>query len=93
MQALVQAGILGTVLFLGAVGFAWLKLIRLLRNLSSLPNNHKYLVIQCGGVLAFLSVRSFPESTGAFFGIDWLILALVLSYLQVVKYDKQSINE
>jgi len=77
----------------GAVGLAWLNLIRLLRNLSSLPNNHKYLVIQCGGVLAFLSIRSFPESTGAFFGIDWLILALVLFYLQVVKYGEQSINE
>jgi hypothetical protein len=93
MQTLVQAGILGTIPFVGAVVLAWFFFFRLLRNASSLPNGHKHLVIQCGGVLAFLTLRSFPESTGAFFGIDWLILALVLFYLQVVNYGKRSISE
>ena len=37
-------------------------------------------------------MRSFPESTGAFFGIDWLVLALVMLYLQVVNYGNQPIE-
>ena len=52
--------------------------------LNLLSGADKRLAIQCGGVLAFLTVRSFPESTGAFFSVDWLILAPVLFYLQLV---------
>ena len=37
-------------------------------------------------LLAFLSVRSIPESSGAFFGVDWLLLALVFIYLQVASH-------
>ena len=33
------------------------------------------------GVLAFFSVRSLFESSGAFFGVDWLLLAPLFVYL------------
>jgi hypothetical protein len=69
--------------------FGWALFFRIVLKLTLLPPRHKHMVIQCGGVLAFLTVRSFPESTGAFFGIDWLILAIVLFYLQVVNSGRQ----
>lgn len=84
MHALVQTGLLGTIPFVGAILFAWLLLVRAIRKLSQLPVAHKQMVIQTAGVLAFLSIRSIPESTGAFFGVDWLILAPLLLYLQLV---------
>jgi len=86
MHALVQTGLIGTIPFVGAFLWVWILLFKALRNLARLPAIHKQLVIQAGGVLAFLSLRAIPESTGAFFGADWLLLAPLLLYLQVVNY-------
>ena len=84
IHALVQTGILGTIAYLGAAFYGWLLLFRVTRNLAGLSSTHKHLVIQSGAVLAFLTMRAFPESTAAFFGVDWLLLAPVLIYLYLV---------
>jgi len=92
LHSLLQAGIIGAIPFVAAVIFAWVLFFRIVRKPSQLSGDHKHLVIQCGGVLAFLTMRSLPESTGAFFGVDWLILALILFYLQVVNYRRQPLE-
>ncbi len=84
MQALIQTGIVGTAAFVAAMLYGWVLVFRLLRNMERLPYPHKHVFIQTAAVLAFLSMRSFPESTGAFFGVDWLILAPILFYLHVI---------
>jgi O-antigen ligase len=89
LQALLQAGLIGAIPFVAAVIFGWVSFFRIVLKLAQIPVAHKHLVIQCGGVLAFLTMRSLPESTGAFFGVDWLILAPVLFYLQVVNNKQQ----
>ena len=86
LHALVQTGLIGTIPFVGAYLWGWVLLFKALRNPARLPAVHKQLVIQAGGVLAFLSLRAIPESTGAFFGVDWLLLGPLLLYLQVVNY-------
>jgi O-antigen ligase len=90
LHALLQAGLIGAMPFVAAVIFAWALFIRIVRKLDLMAGAHKHLVIQCGGVLAFLTMRSFPESSGAFFGVDWLILAPVMFYLQVVNNERQA---
>jgi len=45
---------------------------------------HKHLVIQTAGILTFLTFRTIWESSGAFFGIDWFILAGVYLYIQLI---------
>ena len=84
MHAILQAGLLGAIPFVFAIVFAWILLLRLVVKLPALASSDKQLVIQCAGVLAFFTLRSFPESTGAFFGVDWLIIAVMLFYLQLV---------
>jgi len=84
VHSMVQTGILGTLAYLGAALFGWLLFFKTIKNLNSLPLYHKHLVIQSGAVLAFMTFRAFPESTGAFFGVDWLILAPLLIYLYLV---------
>jgi O-antigen ligase len=86
LQSLVQTGLLGTIPFLAALIFGWGLLIKALRNLNRFSVEHKHLVIQTAGILVFFSIRSFPESTGAFFGIDWLLLAPLLLYLTLVDH-------
>ena len=84
LHALLQAGFLGVLPFLAALLLAWFLLLKAIRNLSALPGIHKHLVIQSAGVLVFFSMRTIPESTMAFFGIDYLLLAPFLLYLQFI---------
>jgi O-antigen ligase len=84
IHALVQTGLAGTIPFLAAFVFGWILLIRILRNFSSIPTEHRLLSVQAGGMLTFFTIRSIAESSGAFFGVDWLILSLVLLYFQMV---------
>ncbi len=84
MQSLIQTGVLGAIPFMAAVLLGWFLLVKLGFNLSRFPTLHRHLIIQCAALLGFFTIRGFPESTGAFFGIDWLVLAPLLMYLQVV---------
>jgi hypothetical protein len=84
MHALVQTGLTGTILLVTAILLGGMALLKALRNLAHLPASDKHLVILTSGILAFLAVRSITESTGAFFGVDWLLLAPLLLYLQVL---------
>jgi len=84
MHALIQTGILGVIPFVAALLLAWVLLAKAVRNLKLLPTVHKHLAIQAAGMLAFFSVRAITESTGAFFGVDWLLLAPLLFYLHLL---------
>ena len=92
LHALFQTGIVGTIPFMGALIFGWLLLFKAARKLAQFPLTHKHLIIQSGGILAFLTMRAVPESTGAFFGIDWLILAPLLLYLHLVNSSLRSMG-
>ena len=84
LHAMIQTGLLGTIPLVGAILWAWYLLIATLRRLDRLGPMQKTTVIQAAGMLIFLSLRSLSESTGAFFGIDWLLLGPLLLYLQLV---------
>ena len=84
LHALFQTGILGVIFFVAAVVSAWVMAVTILLRLSRLPAVHKYLVIQAVGVLAFFTLRGVNESSGAFFGVDWLLLAPLLLFLQLM---------
>ena len=92
VHALVQTGLFGTLPFIAAILLGWLLLARSLLRLDRLPAVHKHLVIQTAGLMAFLTIRSIPESTGAFFGVDWLLLAPLLLYLQLVNAQESGEN-
>ena len=86
IHALIQSGAIGTLLFTGALLYGCVLLYKALRSRGSLPTVHRHLLIQVAGVFTFLLIRSFPESTGAFFGVDWFILAPILLYLWVINH-------
>ena len=84
VHSLLQTGVVGTIPFAAGMFLAWALLIRGGINLSRFSQDHRPLFIQVAGMLAFLSIRSITESTGAFFGVDWLLLGPILLYLQVL---------
>jgi len=83
VQSLLQTGVIGTIPFITGLMLAWVLLIKISLNLYRFPHNNKPTIIQVAGLLAYLSVRSITESTGAFFSIDWLLLGPILLHLQV----------
>jgi hypothetical protein len=83
LHALYQTGFIGIIPFMVALIFTWILLLKSVINLRTLPTRHKHLVIQSAGIIVFFSARTISESTVAFFGIDWLILAPIMMYLQI----------
>ena len=90
LHALIQTGFIGLIPFLAALIFGWVLLIKIVRNLDRFAGIHKTLAIQAVALFIFFSLRGLTESTGAFFGIDWLLLSPLLLYLRVVNSATES---
>ena len=80
LEALVQAGALGAVLWLGALLLAWFLVFRLYQRRA--PTDSLVLPPDVPGILAFLTVGSFAESNFAYFSAAWLFGAPLLAYVQ-----------
>lgn len=83
MHALIQTGFVGATILMSALLWVWFLALKSTRKLVTMNSTQRTLVIQTIGVLVFLSVRSILESTGAFFGIDWILLAPLILYIQI----------
>ncbi len=83
VHALVTGGTLGFIPFVMVWVWSWIRFLKLQRIQAVLPRADARALGEVGGVLTFLTLRSFPESTGAFFGVDLFIFVPVLVYLQV----------
>jgi hypothetical protein len=78
---------------MAGVTLGFVLMLRAIRNIGRLPAETKHTVILTAGLLVFLGIRSITESTGAFFGIDWLILAPILLYAEVVSRSITSMDQ
>lgn len=85
-HALIQAGILGTIAFVSAFVLAWFLLVKLYTSplARQLPD-------EIPAILAFFTVMSVTEST-AFYGANWLLVAPVLAYIQVLAWQQGIIH-
>jgi len=86
LEALVQAGGLGGVLWLGALLLTWVLVLRLYRRRA--PAYPLALPLDVPGILAFLTVGSFAESNFAYFSAAWLIGAPLLAYVQCLAMQR-----
>jgi hypothetical protein len=87
MQALLSAGLIGLVVYTASWVVAWIMFVRCLKHRESLPPLHRILLIQCGAILTFFTVRSIPETTTASFSVDLLVMVPVMMYLEIL--DRQ----
>ena len=79
LHSMVQTGLVGTIPFVTALILGWIALIKVFIVRHTLPLVHRHLVVQACALLMFLSLRTIPESTGAFFGVDLLLLIIKVS--------------
>ena len=85
MHALVQTGLLGTLAFTMAMILAVVLMARLY--IASQVRRSTVFRDEVPGLLAFFIVLSITEST-AFFSASWLLLAPVLTYIQVLAWQQ-----
>lgn len=85
LHSLVQSGVLGAALFLGALAGVWWIIARhhLFGRTFTAPDEDNVRLTECIAILGFLTARSFFESTAAFYGVDLLLLIPVMAYLQI----------
>jgi O-antigen ligase len=85
LHSLIQSGVLGALLFTGAVIGVWVIVAkhRIVQRTALVVGRANFLLTESLAVLGFLTARSFFESTAAFYGVDLLLFVPVMAYLQV----------
>lgn len=85
LHSLIQSGVLGALLFAATMVGLWWILVknRVLQRLAFLEGEPNFLMTESVAVLGFMTVRSFFESTAAFYGVDLLLLMPCLAFIQV----------
>jgi O-antigen ligase len=85
LHSLIQSGVLGALLFTGAVVGVWVIVAkhRIVQRTALVVGRANFLLTESLAVLGFLTARSFFESTAAFYGVDLLLFVPVMAYLQV----------
>lgn len=85
LHSLIQSGVLGALLFAAAMFGLWWVLVknRILQRLSSIEGEPNFLMTESVAIVGFMTVRSFFESTAAFYGVDLLLLLPAMAYIQI----------
>jgi len=85
LHVAIQSGLLGLLFFTGAIIGIWKLILRnkFFKGKIDLEGVNKFLVADSIAIIAFLTVRSFFESTAAFYGVDQLLLVTHIGYLQL----------
>lgn len=93
LHALFQAGLVGGLCFLAAWVWAWTLALRLgaLRRFGQAPAGRRDVLVEATAVLAFLTLRSVPESTGAFYGVDLLILVPIFGLFTSLERERSEL--
>lgn len=89
LQALIQSGIVGTLFFAGAIILIWATVFRYYssRRVRHIEGRDKSLIIESIALLGFFTLRSFFESTAAFYGIDLLVLLPHICYIKLLSKE------
>lgn len=83
LHALIHSGIFGTVLFVAAFVSLWGAMLKsgVFARARLIKGSDKPLLIESVLIFGFMSARSFFESTGAFYGVDLLLLVPSMAYI------------
>lgn len=94
VQSLMHAGIGGAILFVAAWVWAWKGLARagLRDRFRALSLARRTTLMEASMILAFLTIRSLVESSGAFFGIDLLLLLPVLAVIRAASAAPRTVS-
>lgn len=84
LQALLNAGILGSIPYVASWIAGWSLFFRLQKRRRLLRSEDRTALLEAGTVMMFFTVRSVPETTTASFAVDLLVMVAVFVYLEAL---------
>ena len=84
IQAFMNAGILGGIPYILSWITAWLLFLKLFSVNKFLAKIDRHILLECGALMMFFTVRSIPETTTASFSIDSMVMVPVFLYMIVL---------
>lgn len=83
LQAAIQEGLIGAALFLAAIAGLWIMMLKknVFKVARVLRGKRQILFIESVLIVAFLTSRTFFESTAAFYGVDLLLLIPAMAFI------------
>lgn len=90
LYTLLTAGFLGTAAFAGGLALTCFQFFRVLRKKigDAVLRIH---LIQCAGILAFFTMRSIPEVSGAMFSVDLMVMLPAMTFISLM--ERQAYSE
>ncbi len=84
LQAMLNGGAIGAIPYFCSWIAGWLLFLKLQKRSAFLAPEDRRLVLECGTVMMFFSVRAIPETTTASFSVDLLVMAAVFVYMETL---------
>jgi O-antigen ligase len=84
LQAFMDGGLVGGIPYCLSWIFGWFLFVKLLKQRDKLVPIDRVIVLECGTVMMFFTVRSIPETTTAGFAVDLLVMVAVYVYLEAL---------
>jgi O-antigen ligase len=81
LYALLCGGSIGGAGFIAGLAIAWVMLLRALRRRDLLKPVERLTLIQTAGMLAFFTMRSYPENSAALYSVDLLVLLPAIVFI------------
>jgi O-antigen ligase len=81
LYALLCGGFIGGLSYLAGLLLAWVMLIRVIRNRGKLKPVEQITLLQAAGILAFFTLRSYPENAAALYSVDLLLLLPAIVFI------------
>lgn len=85
LYALMTSGYIGATFFVIGLLQAWLLFLKIWRKGIDRLCGQRTMLVQVGGILAFFTVRSIPEVSGALYGVDTMLMIPALAYLTTLQ--------
>ena len=91
LHALIQSGILGTIFFIIAIYGIWGIILRknLIKRAADVSNPDNIILSEALAIVLFFTLRSFFESTAAFYGADLFFLVPALLYINAYSLKEE----
>ncbi|MCX6562152.1 MAG: O-antigen ligase family protein [Candidatus Aminicenantes bacterium] len=91
IHASIQVGIIGALLFFAALVSIWLLVLktRLLEHTRDIKGEDQTVLMESILIVAFLTSRSFFESTAAFYGVDLLLIVPAMAFISLYAYESR----
>ncbi len=93
LYVLMTAGFAGGVVFVIGLIWSWLLFFLALKKSGQFDRKHKVFLIQAGGILAFFTIRGITEVSGPLFGVDFMVMLPIITYLGALDQEYNLIKK